>query len=289
MKILVIGNGFIATPIIQRLESEGHEILVYSRTMNERIHSEQIMGDIFNVEDFLKTLSWKPQIIIHTAWITTPGIYRNDPSNYKYAQFTTDLAKYLTHTDVEHLIILGTCAEYGHQYGPSTAGVTKLSPSILYAQQKVAAFKEAKELLEESKIRMTWARIFFPYGPNQDQKRLIPYLIRSLKNGDPILLTDTSSIHDWITTRDIASAISWAIGNEVSLEIDIGTSFGFTNIELLRTLAELLQKTDQLDHRDFHSVGLNETFITGKDSPLLKSGWLSSDSLSAGLEWVLGS
>ena len=289
MKILVIGNGFIAIPIIQRLDSEGHEILVYSRTISERIHSEQVMGDIFNFGDFLKTLSWKPQIIIHTAWITTSSIYRNDPSNYKYAQFTTDLAEYLTHTDVEHLIILGTCAEYGHQHGPSTAGVTKLSPSILYAQQKVAAFNAAKEFLDGSKIRVTWARIFYPYGPNQDPKRLIPHLIHSLKNGDPILLTDTSSIRDWITTRDIASAISWVIKKEAPLEIDVGTSFGYTNLELLTTLAELLQKTDQLDHANFHSIELNEAYIAGKDSPLFKSGWLPSDSLSAGLEWVLDS
>ena len=289
MKILVIGNGFIATPIIQRLESEGHELLIYSRTIRARIHSQQVTGDIFNFEDFLKTLSWKPQIIIHTAWIATAGIYRNDPSNYKYAQFTTDLAEYLTHTDVEHLIILGTCAEYGHQYGPSTAGVTKLSPNILYAQQKVAAFEAAKDFLEGSKIRMTWARIYYPYGPNQDQKRLIPYLIHSLKNKNPVLLTDTSSLHDWITTRDIASAISWVIENEVPLEVDVGTSFGFTNLELLTTLVELLQITDQLIHPNSHSFGANDVFIAGKDSPLIKSGWVPSDSLHTGLEWILSS
>ena len=289
MKILVIGNGFIATSIIQKLEYDGHELLVYSRTISKKIHSEQVIGDIFNFEDFLKTLSWKPQIVIHTAWITTPGVYKNDPSNHKYALFTADLAASLTRIDVEHLIILGTCAEYGHQYGPSTAGVTKLSPSILYAQQKVEAFNAARKFLEKSKVRMTWARIFYPYGPNQDQKRLIPHLIQSLKNGDPILLTDTSSIHDWITTRDIASAISWVIENEVPLEIDVGTSFGFTNLELLTTLAELLEKTDQLDHRNSHSFGLNEVFIAGRDSPLFKSGWLPSDSLSDGLKLVLDS
>ena len=33
MKILVIGNGFIASPIIQKLESEGHQLLIYSRTL----------------------------------------------------------------------------------------------------------------------------------------------------------------------------------------------------------------------------------------------------------------
>ena len=71
MKVLVIGNGFIASSIIQRLESEGHEILIYSRTLKKEVKSQQILGDIFNFDDFVKTLLWKPQIVIHTAWVMT--------------------------------------------------------------------------------------------------------------------------------------------------------------------------------------------------------------------------
>lgn len=288
MKILVIGNGFIATSVVKRLESENHELLVFSRTPSERIICQQVLGDIFDFEEFIKVLDWRPQIIIHTAWITTPGVYRDDLSNIKYAQFTTDLAKYITHSDVEHLMILGTCAEYGYQGGPSTAGITMLSPRTLYAEQKVFAFNSVKELMECSDVRLTWARIFYPYGPNQDQKRLIPHLIHSLKNGEPVVLADTSSIHDWITTRDIASALAWVINNELPTEIDVGTSFGFTNLELLVTLEGLLQTTNQLPARETHDLGHKEVFIAGKASPLFKSGWSPKDSLIAGLEWVLG-
>ena len=289
MKILVIGNGFIATSIIQRLGSEGHELLVFSRTISERIHNEQVLGDIFNFEDFLKTLSWKPQIIIHTAWITTPSIYRNDPSNLKYADFTSELARYVRNSDIEHLVILGTCAEYGHQSGPSTAGITRLSPNTLYAEQKVAAFNAVNEMLQESDTRLTWARVFYPYGPIQDQKRLIPKLIRALKNGVPIQLDDTSSIYDWITVRDISSAISWIINNQVPTEIDVGTSIGFTNLELLTTLEELLQTTNQIPTHVEHIIGLNEVFVASKKSPVFISGWLPKDSLTSGLEWLLDS
>lgn len=289
MKILVIGNGFIATSIIQRLEFEGHELLIYSRTLKSKVHNKQVMGDIFDFEEFIKVLLWKPQIIIHTAWITTTGLYRNDLSNFRYAEFTTKLAKYISDSEVEHLIILGTCAEYGHQSGPSTAGITTLSPNILYAEQKVVAFNSVKELLQGSNVRFTWARIFYPYGPYQNQKRLIPHLIHTLKNRDPVLLTDTSSIHDWITTRDIASAISWVIENEVSTEIDIGTSFGFTNLELLMTLKELLQIPNQVHEHGMYNFGLNEVFVAGKNSPLFKSGWLPTDTIGTGLEWVLSS
>jgi nucleoside-diphosphate-sugar epimerase len=289
MKILVIGNGFIATPLIQKLESEGHELLIYSKTLNENIKSQQVLGDIFLFEDFVKTLLWKPQIIIHTAWITTFSRYKNDLSNYRYAQFTSDLAKHIALTDIESLIILGTCAEYGHQTKASNAGITKLSPVNLYAQQKVSAFNSVKEILDGSSVRLTWARIFQPYGPRQDKDRLIPYLIHSLKIGAHIQLGDTSSIHDWITTRDIASAISWVISHQVSMEVDVGTTFGYTNVEILKELEELLGNSTQWKEFATLKYGSNELSIVGKDSPLLKSGWAPLDSLHTGLEWVLSS
>ena len=289
MKILVIGNGFIATPIIQRLESEGHELLIYSRTLNESIQSQQVLGNIFLFDDFVKTLLWKPQIVIHTAWITAYGLYQSDLSNYRYKHFTSDLAKHVVNTDIQHLIILGTCAEYGHQIEASTAGITKLSPDNLYSQQKVSALNSVKAALSGSKVRLTWARIFQPYGLKQDPSRLIPYLIHSLKSGARIQLGDTSSIHDWITTRDIASAISWIISHEVSMEVDIGTTLGFTNIEILRNLEELLGNTTQWARFAKQTYGVNEVSIVGKDSPLFNSGWIPSDSLHTGLEWVLSS
>jgi len=289
VKILVIGNGFIATPLIQRLELEGHEILVYSRTLNENIESQQVLGNIFLFEDFVKTLLWKPQIVIHTAWITTHSLYKNDPSNQLYAQFTTSLAKHIALTDIEHLIILGTCAEYGHQSEASTAGITKLSPVNFYAQQKVSAFNSVKEILGGSKVRLTWARIFQPYGPVQDKGRLIPYITHALKSGARIQLGDTSSIHDWITTRDIASAISWVISHQVSMEVDIGTTFGSTNVEILKKLEELLGNSTQWKQFATLKYGAGELSIVGKNSPLFASGWTPVDNLHTGLEWTLSS
>jgi len=287
MKILIIGNGFIATSLIKILKFEGHELLVFSRAPSERVDYQQVQGDIFDFEEFIKVLDWNPQIVIHTAWITTPGLYRSDLSNFKYAQFTIDLAKFIARSTVEHLIILGTCAEYGYRSEPSTAGITNPSPNTLYAEQKVVAFNSVKELIQRSDVRFTWARIFYPYGQNQDQKRLIPHLIHSLKNREPIVLADTSSIHDWITTRDIASAILWAINRELPTEIDVGTSFGYTNLDLLVALEQLLKTSNQLPMREKHNLGNSEIFVAGKSSPLYTSGWSPMDTLFTGLEWVL--
>ena len=287
MNILIVGNGFLANPIIQKLEYEGHDITVFSRTWNESIKARQILGDIFDFENFIKVLDLKPQVIIHTAWITTPGIYNDSIINFRYAEFTTKLANFIANSDVEHLVVLGSCAEYGLQHRPSVAGLTKLRPLTLYAQQKVVAFKAVKELLIKSDVRFTWARIFYPYGPNQDHRRLVPHLLETIATGNAPSLKVVSSIFAWITTRDVSSAVSWIISHELPNEIDVGTSFGFTNLELLTTIEKLLKVSCQYDHSRASLENGKNVFVAGRNSPLFISGWKPSDSLITGLEWML--
>lgn len=289
MKILIIGNGFIAAEIILKLESEGHEILIFSKSAKAHTLNQQILGNIFDTERFIKVLDWEPQVIVHTAWVTTHRLYTHHASNYNYAQFTSQFARRIIQSDVEHFIVLGSCAEYGPQTGISIAGETELNPINPYAQQKVAAFNSVKKTLEDSKIRLSWLRIFQPYGPRQDKERLIPYMIAAIHNGQQIKLSDISSVHDWVTTRDIASAVSYIIRNSLPIELDAGTAVGLTNIEVLRSLENIIGSTNQWERISKQSLSGNSVAVVGKESPLFKFGWSPKDSLEGGLRWVLDS
>jgi nucleoside-diphosphate-sugar epimerase len=289
MRVLVIGNGFLGNAIVNCLVSEGHEVLVYSRTKLETKDYRQEVGDIFDLNNFHKVLSWTPNVVIHTAWITTPGVYRDDPLNYKYKEATTRIAHEISMSQVEHFIILGTCAEYGHSNKPSTAGITPLIPTALYGKQKVRAFQSVVEVMANSSCRLSWARVFYPYGPDQDYRRLIPRLINSIKSEQEFTLDDTNSVYDWITTRDIAAAISWIIKHPLPTEVDIGTSYGYTNLALLELLERSMAKPLPITVNQDLDVGNREVFVVGKDSGLLQSGWTPKDSLKSGLEWVLNS
>jgi nucleoside-diphosphate-sugar epimerase len=287
MKILVIGNGLIGKAIIETLGVEGHEILVFSRRLKEEIRAQQLIGDIFDFENFIGVLTWKPDVLIHTAWITQYETYMEDLSNSKYADFTKDLGRFLVGTSVQHLIILGTCAEYGSQMQPSYAGVTALSPKNLYAREKVNSLISVLDSTKDSSVRLSWVRIFHPYGPGQDNKRLIPSLSASVRNGLQIVLRDTTTLRDWITTRDIASAISWVINNMTPDVIDIGTGKGHSNLDLLRHIEMLTGVQARWSDNPDRPNKEIEMSVVDSRSPLLKSGWSPKDDLNSGLSWAL--
>ena len=141
--------------------------------------------------------------------------------------------------------------------------------------------------LKGTEIRSTWARIFYPYGPGQDPHRLIPMLINAIRDSKEIKLNDTSSQYDWISARDVASAISWVIRTDLPSQIDVGTSVGYTNLQILETLYRMLIPQGGMPSNLKHDFGLNEKLIVSKNSPLLKSGWAAQDSLESGLQLVL--
>ena len=287
MRVLVIGNGFIGSVIAQRLFTEGHDLQTFSRSLKLGVCYKQSIGDLFKFEDLSNVLEWDPEVIIHTAWITKRDVYRSDPVNSQYAKFTIALAKYVAQSNVRQLIVLGTCAEYGDQKNPCVAGMTQLSPTTFYAEQKVISFRSVLRILEKSNVKFNWARIFYPYGPYQDSDRLIPFLINSLKDSKPIQLVDTNSIYDWVTTRDIASAISWMISHDLPVEVDVGTSQGYTNLQVLAVLERVLQTKSSLGGGVLHEEKSMKNYVAGIESGLFTSGWTPQDSLVTGLKWVI--
>lgn len=287
MKILVLGNGFLAHPIVKKLDSEGHEVSVYSRHAKSEIKIQQFEGDILESEKLERVLRKGYQVVINTAWITTHNLYSTDKSNKDYARCAISLAGRAAQSRVEHFIGFGSCAEYGPQSSPCVAGKTLLKPETLYAEQKVETFQQTRQLLSLTRTRFSWLRIFQPYGLMQDSNRLIPYLINALKSDSLIEIKDNISLLDWVTTRDIASAVSWVIKNTLPSEIDIGTAVAHSNLDILNHLEMLLGKAKKIILSNQHSAENPRFLVTGSESPIFTSGWRPKDTLEAGLEWLV--
>ena len=79
------------------------------------------------------------------------------------------------------------------------------------------------------------------YGPNQHKEKLIPKLINSIKNNQPIkIYGDGSNIRDWIYVRDHCIAIDKIFNFSKNGEkYNIGGGFELSNIDLVKFIYSL--------------------------------------------------
>ena len=290
MKILVIGGtGFIGKKLVATLINLGYEVTVLARRFVSDFPAKIVLGNILDSSSTRFLIKKEcPCIIIVLSWITEKNSYRSSPENVLYMNAVVDLGLVSSSLGVKQFIALGSCAEYGDDMKDCVAGKTKLAPLDVYSLAKADTFTKLKKYSEEGLLSLTWARVFQPYGKDQDVKRLIPYVVSQFNQNRSPFIQNINRTNDWITTRDIASALVSIIGPNPPLEIDIGTGISTSNMQIIETIAKFLEKEDLL----IPLYGSNKTVDTkglsvGKESYLLKNGWKPSDSIYTGIKWAI--
>lgn len=291
MRVLVVGgNGFIGGEVTRNLESAGLNVKVMSRNFSNSTNVEQFIGDLQYPESYLGMLrAWKPQVVVQSAWVTSLNDYRTSEENERFKSGTVLFAENCFRHNVEHFVGLGSCAEYGQTQINCVAGFTPTHPLDQYSRSKVTTSSDLVSLASKYSGNLTWARIFQPYGPRQDPNRLVPKAVAAMSSNQKIHLKYPNSILDWISTRDIASAINFCISTPTDEMVDIGTSVGTSVLELMYSLCQEMGVDENLVTFDSFSKKAGEnTLVVGVNSPLLKMGWRPSDNLKSGLSWTIG-
>ena len=114
------------------------------------------------------------------------------------------------------------------------------APSSPYAASKAAAGLYARLFRDLYDLDVRMARIFMVYGPGaQDEKKLIPYLIRSLRAGKSPPMSSGERPVDWVYVEDVARGLV-AMAESPDPDpapVDLGTGVTTT----VRALGESLQ------------------------------------------------
>ena len=192
-------------------------------------------------------------------------------------------------SSVQHFLALGTSAEYGRPSQPCNASSTPSLPLDLYGAEKLWTLEELRKIAFNYETRFSWARIFQPYGKNQDPNRLIPAATKKFKAGKSFATQSSENILDWITSRDVAEAVSYIIKHDLPQVLDIGTSVGTSVGQVLNEVAQQCGVDESFVENTVPDDPIEEplVLVVDRNSPLLAHGWKPKDDLQSGLAWAL--
>lgn len=226
--LLTGGMGFVGRQILKVLTRQSVAVRLVARAGRER----QVPAGA-TVERFLETADMFSEshewwvsacrgvdTVIHAAWYAEPGKYLRSPENLNCLSGTLALAKACASAGVRRFIGIGTCFEYDLTQGYLSVD-TPLAPITPYAGAKTAAYWALSQYFKEAGIEFVWCRLFYLYGENEDERRLVPYVRTCLEAGQMAELTSGSQIRDFIDVRE---------AGEMIVEASLGVRQGPINV-----------------------------------------------------------
>jgi|SRR5688572_3383518 len=211
MNIIVTGaTGFIGQHVVRALIERGHSVTAVARN-ETRAKSfgwpdtvRFIACDIHDPRLDVGTTLGRADAIIHLAW---RGL-----TNYKALFHFEELLfadyrflKALVWSGHKHLLVTGTCFEYGMQ-GGQLDELMETKPANPYGLAKDTLRKFLESLRADRAFTLQWARLFYLYGTGQNPKSLLAQLERALDQGDSEFpMSSGEQLRDYMPVERAAS------------------------------------------------------------------------------------
>ena len=293
MKILLTGpTGFIGAAFARAALLRGHQIAGLA------VPGESLPRDLSThpgvtwLRGTLQDAPWsditafQPQTCVHTAWITTPGVYLESPHNEAFRDASLGFITRLRDLGVGHVLSLGTCIEYQLSDQPLSETITPTQPTTLYARCKDQLRQALEALAARSGLGVCWARVFYPYGPGEHPSRLCSSLLRQIAAGQKVLLKTPDSRKDYIYIGDLAAALAVVVEKKFRGPINLGTGSGVAVRQIAAYLGRSLGKEDLIDIQNPPAPDPFPSVVA--DASRLKSlGWRQAWSLEQGLDILI--
>ncbi len=257
--LLTGATGFVGTQVLRALAAQGTRVrLVQRGALPTEWQGSPVIESMVTTPDlFAERADWWAQVcagvdtVVHVAWYAEPGVYLQSPKNLDCLAGTLALAQGAARARVRRFCGVGTCFEYALSAGVLSED-TPLRPSTPYAGAKAAAFQALSTWLPLQQVEFVWCRLFYLYGEGEDDRRLVPYLRKTLAAGEPALLTSGRQIRDFLDVREAGHRVAQAALGGVQGPVNIASGTPVT----VRQLAE--QIADEFGRRDLLRFGARE-------------------------------
>lgn len=248
MKILVTGaTGFIGQHLVPALLSRGVSVIVTYRNNKAK---KQVAWtndvewrelDIFSPPKSPYIALGSPDRMVHLAWSGLPN-FKADFHLTENLPADKHFLESMIEGGLNHLLVAGTCFEYGMQEGELTEDTPSL-PHTNYGRAKQALHDYISKIAQQNDVTLQWARLFYMYGSGQNSTSLFSMLQKAIDEGqDSFDMSEGQQVRDFLNVETLANHLATIVlQNTVVGDINVCSGRSVT----VQTLVEeYLQKNN---------------------------------------------
>jgi nucleoside-diphosphate-sugar epimerase len=212
--LLTGGTGFIGSYLTRELLNKGYEGILKRSSANTWRIDDLInkiavyTADITNTTNVEIVFSdFKPDVVYHLATYYAVQHRSSEMSTMVGTNVlgTINLLEASKNSSVELFVNTSSCFVY-EQSDAKLKETDKLRPVNLYALTKLQAECACTFYVENNGARAVTLRLFPPYGPADNERKLIPFVIRSFLEGRKPNLSTGLQQWDFVNVHDIVKA-----------------------------------------------------------------------------------
>lgn len=252
-RVLVTGaSGFVGRRALEPLAARGFEVHAVGRAASAPEGVPR--GVAWHSADLLDPAARRAVVgdvgashLLHLAWYAEPGAFWDARLNAPWVAATVGLVDEFAAAGGARAVLAGTCAEYDWTAPQPLREDAPLAPATYYGVCKDATRRVAAGLAERAGISFAWGRIFFLYGPREDERRLVASVARKLVAGERAPTSAGTQLRDFLHVDDVAGAFAALLHGDVAGAVNIGSGEPVAVRAIAERLAAAAGRPELLD------------------------------------------
>lgn len=288
-KVLLTGaTGFIGSHCLMPLLENGYAVhalfrkKIWKADLPVFWHKLDLIEQPHKIDELMQLVS--PTHLLHFAWCTEHGAYWNSEENFRWVAAGIHLLNAFTKYGGTRAVFSGSCAEYGDQDDLCRESDNSLLPDTSYGKCKNAMRTLVEAHREITGLSTAWGRIFYPFGPHENAKRFVPYVITSLLDDRAANCSHSEQILDLIYVKDVANAFVRLLDSKLDGTLNIATGRAISLKEIAVHISSLLGKQKLLNFKSLPAPKTDTKKLVADTTRLsVELGWRPKYSTEAGL------
>lgn len=269
--LVIGGNGFLGSHLVDALAAAGHEVSVFDRFGSPVLYmaqAEAIQGDFLDRGALAVALAGQEHVF-HFLSSTTPASAEDDPTTDVRTNLagSVDLFGLAADAGVARLYFASTGGSiYGDQAVESFSESVTPLPVSPYAISKLAIEGYLRYFRVKRGLDSVSFRISNPYGPRQHAHRkqgVIPIFLQRIAEGRPItVFGDGSMVRDFLFVEDVATMVAATVSRKPKHPIyNVGSGVGTTIAEVLELARSVTGREFEVTYEPQPSTFVNRSVL----------------------------